>query len=54
MADETARVVTLLGAATAWPVAARAQDRIQRVGILMNFAADDAVARARASKFVEA
>ena len=30
--------------------AARAQDRIRRVGILMNFAADDAVAQARHSK----
>lgn len=33
--------------------AARAQDRIRRVGILMNFAADDAVAQARHSKILE-
>jgi len=33
--------------------AARAQDRIRRVGILMNFAADDPVAQARRSKILE-
>ena len=33
--------------------AARAQDRIRRVGILMNFAADDAVAQTRHSKILE-
>ena len=32
---------------------ARAQDRIRRVGILMNFAADDAVAQTRHSKILE-
>jgi putative ABC transport system substrate-binding protein len=33
--------------------AARAQDRIRRVGILMNFAASDAVAQARHAKILE-
>jgi hypothetical protein len=32
-----------------WPLAARAQqrERVRRIGVLMNLAADDAVARAR-------
>ena len=42
-----------LGSALAWPPAARAQDRIRRVGILMNFAAGDAVAQARHARILE-
>jgi putative tryptophan/tyrosine transport system substrate-binding protein len=39
--------LTLLGGAAAWPVAARAQERARRIGILMNLAADDPEAPAR-------
>jgi ABC-type uncharacterized transport system substrate-binding protein len=33
--------ITLLGGAAAWPIAARAQERLRRVGALMNLPADD-------------
>src|SRR5215470_5531868 len=44
------------GGAAAWPFAARAQqpDAMRRIGVLMNFAADDAVAQARVTAFLQA
>jgi putative ABC transport system substrate-binding protein len=43
------KLITLLGGATAWPLAARAQrDQMRRVGVLMSLAADDAEGKARA------
>jgi len=42
-----------LGAAAAWPLAARAQQQTRRVGVLMNTAADDAEGQARLIAFVQ-
>jgi putative ABC transport system substrate-binding protein len=51
--------ITLLGgvggAAAAWPIAARAQqsEQMRRIGVLMNFAADDSESSRRVAAFVQ-
>jgi len=47
--------VVTFGSAAAWPLAARAQqtERIRRIGVLMNLAADDPESSARLTAFVQ-
>ena len=48
--------ISLFGSAAAWPLASRAQqpDRMRRIGVLMNTAADDPEGQARNTAFVQA
>src|SRR5262245_37800790 len=45
--------ITLLGGAAAWPLAARAQERVRRIGILTNLPADDPEGMARLAAFLQ-
>jgi putative tryptophan/tyrosine transport system substrate-binding protein len=43
--------IIVLGGAAAWPLGARAQDRVRRVGIFMDLAEQDAEGQARVAAF---
>jgi putative ABC transport system substrate-binding protein len=45
--------ITLLGGAAAWPIAAGAQERVRRIGVLLNVAADDPEGQARNAAFLQ-
>src|SRR5262249_48005706 len=48
------RFITLIGGAAAWPLAARAQqERLRRIGVLMNYASDDPEAQLRLGAFLQ-
>jgi putative ABC transport system substrate-binding protein len=45
--------ITLIGGAAAWPLVARAQQGVRRIGIMMNLAADDPEGQARVAAFLQ-
>ena len=46
--------IAAFGGAVAWPAVARAQDRVRRIGILLNFTSGDTMEEARLSTFLDA
>jgi putative ABC transport system substrate-binding protein len=45
--------ITLLGGAAAWPLVARAQQRMRRIGVLINFPLNDPEAQSRIAAFIQ-
>src|SRR5262245_59321620 len=46
-------IMLLGGAAAAWPLAAHAQERLRRIGVLMNLASDDPEGQDRVAAFMQ-